>query len=195
MVETTSTLCYRDWHIPYRRDRITLHEAHRDLQRVAAAPGEVPLLVQLVENPRFHIPGVRLFHGAVDLLQHDYLHITLGRGLLPRDEAFTIGFTMGSTRKVSALEEELFALVSRHLYPRLYQLSDEDIAVFRDAVRLACLSDCAPLDTWDFTPWLERPLHELRAALGLEEDLLLAYYAIERRRYPDCPESARLLSE
>ena len=37
------------------------------------------------------------------------------------------------------------------------------------------------------------PVERVRHALGIETDLLRAYYAIERRRYPDSPESQRLL--
>lgn len=184
---------YRTWHIPYAQDRITLRQAHQDLQRLGADQQEIPLLVQLVENPKYRIPGLALFHGAVDLTQHDYIHIALGRGLLSKDEAFTIGFTMGSTKKVHTLEEMLFAAVSRYLYPRIYQFDADDIAVFKDALRLAYLCDCAALDSWDFTPHLDQPLHQLRAALGLDDALMLAYYALEQRRYPKAPESLRLL--
>jgi hypothetical protein len=40
---------------------------------------------------------------------------------------------------------------------------------------------------------LDRPLGRIRASIGLEEDLLRAYYAIEARRYPTSVESQRLL--
>ena len=57
--------------------------------------------MRLLENPKYHLPGVTLFHGAVDLDMHDRIDIALGRGLLTAiDEAFTIGFTMGSTKRV-----------------------------------------------------------------------------------------------
>ncbi len=185
---------YRAWHIPLRRDQLTLGQAREDLASVGAGQEEVPLMVQLVENPRYRIPGFELFHGAVDLPQHDAIHIALGRGLLPKDEAFTIGFTMGSTKKVGTIEEELFGVVSRFLYPQFYQFDRDDIGVFKNAVRLAYISRCQPLDEWDFSPYLDRPLAELRTDLGLETDLLLAYYGIERQRHPDCPESQRLLN-
>jgi len=74
-------------------------------------------MVQLVENPKFSMPGFRLFHGAVDLKRHDDIHLALGRGLLPKDEAFAIGFTMGTSNKVSTAEEKLFGWISKHLYP------------------------------------------------------------------------------
>lgn len=184
---------YRDWHLPLRRDRMTLRAALADMQRVGAQQGEVPLMVQLVGNPRYRIPGVTIFHGAVDLRQHDCIHVILGRGLLSMDEAFTIGFTMGSTQQVSTLEEELFALISKHLYPPFYQFDDDDLRVFRDAVRLGHISGCQPLDEVDFDQHLDLTLAETRQHIGLEVDLLLAYYAIEQRRFPENQASRRLL--
>jgi hypothetical protein len=65
--------------------------------------------------------------------------------------------------------------------------------VFRDAVRLGYVSDCVPLHAADYEPLLDLTLEEARRALGIETDLLRAYYAIERRRHPDSPESLRLL--
>lgn len=190
-----ATRTYRDWHLPFRRDHISLRTALADMQQVGAQQGEVPLMVQLVENPRYRIPGLNLFHGAVDLLQHDYIHLILGRGLLPMDEAFTIGFTMGSTNLVSTLEEDLFALIARHLYPKFYQFSEADLWVFRDAVKLGFISACQPLDRVDFTPYLDLPLAEARQRIGLEADLLLAYYRIEQRRFPHNIASQRLLDQ
>lgn len=184
---------YRDWHLPLRRDQLTLRAALADMQRVSAEQGEVPLMVQLVENPRYRIPGLTIFHGAVDLHQHDCIHLILGRGLLPMDEAFTIGFTMGSTQRVSTLEKQLFALISKHLYPPFYQFGDDDLRVFRDAVRLGHISGCQPLDEVEFDRYLDTTLAEARQRIGLEVDLLQAYYAIERRRYPENPASGRLL--
>lgn len=151
-------------------------------------------MVQLVENPRYRIPGFTVFHGAVDLWQHDCIHIVLGRGLLEMDEAFTIGFTMGTTNKVSTTEERLFSLVSRYLYPRVYQFGRDEIEVFRHAVRLGYISACRPLDQVDFREYLDYRLCDVRAELGLEVDLLRAYYRIEGERYPHSAASRRLLA-
>ncbi len=65
--------------------------------------------------------------------------------------------------------------------------------IFHDAVRLALIADVAALDRANYAPYLDRPLAETRAALGVDEALLRAYYAIEKRRYPGAPESQRLL--
>src|SRR4249919_2256821 len=87
----------RQWHIPLSREDLTLRQAHEELAVLGLKQADVPLIVQLVENPRFDFPGLDIFHGATGLQAHDRIHVLLGRGLLPKDEAFVIGFTMGST--------------------------------------------------------------------------------------------------
>ena len=72
---------------------------------------DVPLIIKLVENPNYATS--KLFTGAVDLFTHDCIHALLGRGLLPKDEAFVIGFTMGSTKKMSRWRKSLFLFWGR----------------------------------------------------------------------------------
>jgi len=184
---------YKDWHIPFSKDDLTLREARASLSALGARQEDIPLMVQLVENPRFDIPGFDIFHGAVDIKTHDCIHILLGRGLLPKDEAFVIGFTMGSTNKVTTLEENLYALVSKHLYPKVYQFDDEEIRIFKDATKLGYISDCESLDKVDYEKYLDWKLGDLRRDINLESDLILAYYRIEKKRYPKSKASQRLL--
>ena len=182
-----------DWYIPFKRDNVILRDAKLSLSEVGAGGDEIPLIVQLIENPKFELPGLDIFHGAVELHHHDLIHIILGRGLLEMDEAFTIGFTMGSTKKVTTTEEKLYAWVSKYLYPNEYKFDDQSIKVFKDAVRLGAISDVQALDNIDFEPFLDMDLKSIRAAIGLESNLLLAYYEIEQQRYPDSIASQRLL--
>ena len=185
---TPNSLTYADWHIPLSRTGLTLREAAADLAHVGAQPDDIPFMVRLAENPRYN-----LFHGAVDLKTHDYIHVVLGRGLLAKDEAFVIGFTMGSTQRLSATEERLFALVAEHLYPGIYRFTEEDVRVFRDAVRLAFVSEVPPLNQIDYQCHMDQRLGDLRREIKIDVPLLSAYYAIEKRRYPQAPESQRLL--
>ena len=184
---------WSQWHIPLSRDELTLRQSLTSLAGVGARQQQIPLIVRLLENPKYRLPGFTLFHGAVDLKAHDRIHILLGRGLLTEDEAFTIGFTMGSTKRVSRSEEWLFGLLARHIYPQPYTFDDNAVRIFNDAIRLGGISGCRPLNNIDLDQYLDRPLHELRAWLGLEMDLLSAYYRIERERYPDAAASQRLL--
>ena len=100
---------------------------------------------------------------------------------------------MGSTDQVGGTEEFLYGLFAKYFYPRAYRFTEEDMRVFKDAVRLGFVSDCQSLCEADFARHLDRPLEEVRAALGIETPLLRAYYAIEKRRYPGSHESQRLL--
>jgi hypothetical protein len=184
----------RRWFFPLSRRDTTLGAAARDLEAIGVAQADVPFVVQLVENPRYDLPGFDVFHGATTLQTHDYIHIVLGRGLLPKDESFVIGFTMGSTDRVSTTEEQLYAILSKYLYPKDYRRTDDDLRVFRDAVKLGYISACRSLATVDFGPYLDWTLGAIRDDLGLEEDLLRAYYAIEKRRFPQAFESQRLLA-
>jgi hypothetical protein len=183
----------RSWRVPLGETRRTVRELHDELASFGLEQHDVPFLVQLIENPRYDLPGVDIFNGATDLARHDRIHILLGRGLMAKDEAFVIGFTMGSTDRVSQTEEQLFGFFSRYLYPRRYRFSESDFRVFRDAVRLGFISDCQRLDRADFEAILDLSPSEARKALGIEERLLRAYFEIEKRRYPDSPESQRLL--
>jgi len=192
-VMTESRLSYRDWHIPLQQDDISLGDACASLKSIAAEEYQIPLLVKLVENPRFSMPGFRLFHGAVDLHQHDCIHMLLGRGLLEMDEAFVIGFTMGSTNKVTTTEETLFGWIARYLYPKIYKFSEQHLVIFRDAVRLGYISSCQSLDKVDFQALQHKSLKEVRAELGLEPELLETYYRMEKNRYPNSAASQRLL--
>lgn len=184
---------WRDWHVPLSAGSVTLREALGSLSAVGARPEEVPLIVRLLENPAYRLPGWTLFHGAVDLYRHDAIHALLGRGLLARDEAFVIGFTMGSTREVGSLERRLFCWIASHLYPWVYRFRAEDVWVFHGAVQLAAGSGCRRLDRFDFRACADLSLAALRQATGVGERLLRAFYQEEVARFPASPESARLL--
>ena len=184
---------WREWHVPLSSDDHTLKEIQLSSEHILANQTDIPLIVQLVENPKFVIPGITLFNGSVDLKTHDYIHAMLGRGLLPKDEAFVIGFTMGSTNRVTSTEEKLYTLAGKYLYPKFYKFEDDEIQVFKDAVRLGYISDCQPLDTIDYSLYLNSKISDIRALVGLEKNLLKAYYEIESKRYLGDVASQRLL--
>ena len=184
---------YSDWHIPICNTVITLGEAHASLRAIGAKKQDIPLIVKLVENPDFSIPGLTLFHGAVDLLTHDYIHILLGRGLLPADEAFVIGYTMGSTKQLGTYESVLFEFITQHLYPDSYKFKTRDIEIFRAAVSLANAADVVSLDKVDYSCYLEMTVAEIRSALGINTASIIDYYRLEQERYPDSEASKRLL--
>lgn len=184
---------YSDWHISILENNTTLAEAQASLKQVGAKKKEIPLIVKLIENPKFSIPGLTFFHGAVNLLAHDYIHILLGRGLMPADEAFTIGYTMGSTRQVSSVESSLFELISKHLYPHSYKFKDRDLTIFRSALKLAEESNCQALDQIDYQQLLQTRLGKIRDQLNINTDKIINYYKTEKILFPDSKASYRLL--
>lgn len=183
----------KDWFIPLSRTEQKLGDAYEEMQKIALEQGSIPMIVQLVENPKYDLPGLDIFSGATNLETHDYIHILLGRGVLPKDEAFILGFTMGSTNRVGQIEEKLYGLFTRYLYPKHYRFSDEDFQIYKDAVRLGYISDCTPLNSIDYPSLAHLTLDEAREHIGIEKSLLNAYYEIESRRHPESYESQRLI--
>ena len=183
----------KTWITKLSDDERTLRDAYTSLMSIGNSQDEVPLIVRLAENPDFHFSGLGFFKGRVTLEQHDFIHIILGRGLTLMDEAFVIGFTMGSSDRCSTHEANLFSFINQILYPKPYRFTPEGTQVFKDAVAIGYISDCTPLDSVDFHPMLDWPLRKVREAIRLETDLLQAYYRIEARRYADCKASQRLL--
>ena len=110
--------------VPLSTAELTLKEAHSQLDEFGLEQEDVPLIIQLVENPKYDLPGIDIFHGATNLKTHDYIHILLGRGVMIKDEAFVLGFTMGSSNRVTTTEEKLFSFITKYIYPKNYQFTD-----------------------------------------------------------------------
>ena len=82
------------------------------MQGFKLSQDDVPLVIKLTENPKYAI--ARFFGGALDLFSHDCIHVLLGRGLLVKDEAFVIGYTMGSSKKMKRWRRNLFMFISKY---------------------------------------------------------------------------------
>lgn len=184
---------YRDFHIPISEDNITLKEALEIMKSTANEDYEVPLIIKLIENPEYDLPYIDIFHGAVDLYHHDCIHLLLGRGMLPKDEAFVIGFTMGSTNKVNIFEKMLFKFITKYIYKKPWNFTDDDIQILDMAVTLGHNSKVLPLDKIDFKSMEEKTLGEIRKELGLEVDMIKQLYQLEEKMFPNCKESIRNL--
>lgn len=186
--------CWKSWHIPLSRGDLNLGEAYDMMTENGAEQDDIPFIVQLVENPKYQ-HWWNPFHGtgAVCLQNHDYIHLLLGRGMLPKDEAFVIGFTMGSTNIMTTWKKKLYLWCSQYLYPKHYKFTEEERHVYMDAAKLGCVSDCTPLHTVDLSQYRHLTIAEARKELNLTENLLHGYYEIEKHRYPDCKSSQRIL--
>ncbi|EAS66625.1 hypothetical protein L4D04_04770 [Photobacterium angustum] len=183
---------WKKWYVPLEEENATIRECLATQAPVAAGSADIPLIVRLIENPKFDIPGINLFNGAVSLEDHDVIHLLLGRGMLPKDEAFVIGFTMGSSNRMSTAEKKMYAFAAKYLYPGPYKFSDDDITVFKKAAHLGYVSDCQPLDTINCAELMDLSLKEARQRVGIEPDLLAAYYQIESQRFSQFEECLRI---
>jgi hypothetical protein len=191
---SSNSITPENWHIPVSVQEMPLGEAYDSLKKIGLRQEQIPFIVQLVENPRYELPGIEIFPGAADLPTHDCIHILLGRGLASIDEAFVLGYTMGSTNRLNATEEALYTFFAKNLYPEGYKFGDDEVRVFRDAVRLAYIAGSASLAEIDYRQHYDKTLKELRQQLGIDEGLLRAYYSLEKRRFPTHAASQRLLA-
>ena len=180
------------WHIPLNSSkRWTLERALETMGGWKLEQEDVPLIIKLTENPNYLT--ARLLGGAVDLFTHDCIHILLGRGILVKDEAFVIGYTMGSSKKMSRLRRNLFMFICKHFYPEGYKFGEEERYVFNSAVLLGqkCPIDLSEVN-FDTKEMRSTTLNKLRNELGLDEKQISRYYSLERCLFND-RESKRLL--
>jgi hypothetical protein len=186
--------CWKKWNVPLSRGDLNLGETYDLMTQNGAEQHDIPFIVQLVENPKYqHWWNPFSDTGAVCLQNHDYIHLLLGRGMLPKDEAFVIGFTMGSTNIMTTWKKKMYLFFSQYLYPKHYKFTEEERHVYTDAAKLGFISDCTPLHTIDMTKLRHMTISEAREHLNLTENLLHGYYEIEQHRYPDCDSSRRIL--
>jgi hypothetical protein len=150
---------------------------------------DIPLIIKLAENPQYDIG---LFAGYVDLFTHDCIHVTLGRGLLVKDEAFVIGYTMGTSRKMFRWRRNLFMFICKRLYPEGYKFGEEERYVFNSAVMLG--SKCGvDLSKVEFDKFLNRRPSDIRRELKINTQDIEKFYSFEKQIFPDSKESQRLI--
>jgi len=174
------------WNPGLANANVTLGDVYRDMPRSDAS--QVPWVVRALENPRSPIA----LPGAVDLLSHDCIHALLGRGLLPQDEAFVLGFTMGTMPSCRRWHAELFKNCARRLYSGAYRFDAIDAQVFDFALEAAQASGAMPLAGVDFRRLFARSLGDLRRELKISVAALVRVYERERARWPGTRASTRL---
>jgi hypothetical protein len=148
----------------------------------------IHFMVRLFENPASMIA----FKGAITLKRHDALHIILGRGLLPQDEAFVIGFTMGTSKNISWLEVKLYELISTRLYPKDYRFSKMHLKVFELGVEFGKRILANRVYNFPFENHLSSTIGELRKILRIDAIELRDIYRQELSIVPSSIESLRL---
>ena len=172
-----------------RCKEMTLKQSLNEMENFKLRQEEVPFVIQLVENPRY---DVGLFAGNVDLFTHDCIHVLLGRGLLVKDEAFVIGYTMGSTKKMFRLRKNLFMFFSKYLYPEGYKFREDERFIFNLGIAAGYKCE-VDLSKVAFKQFYDHKLAEIRILLGIDADLLESCFSLEKKLYPASYESRRLL--
>ena len=179
----------KNWHCPLFSNGKRLKTALKEMEDWRLDAGDVPFIIKLMENPKYDIG---IFPGAVSLFTHDCIHILLGRGILPKDEAFVIGFTMGSTGKMNWLRKKVFLFISRWFYPDGYKFYAEERRVF-DYALIAGAKCPHDLTKVDFKKLLNRSMTSIRKEIQVDTKFIKILYLLEKKMCPDSPESQRLL--
>lgn len=175
------------WHIPLTEDGQTINRALCTMDSFKLNQGDVPFIIRLFENPKYNI-----FPGSVTLDAHDIIHVLLGRGLLPKDEAFVIGFTMGTSKKLSWIQKWIFKFATRYLYPEGYTFGEDEHEIFEAGLAIGTKMECKDLTTVDLSEYIHYTIYSARQILNIDTDMLVQYYNIERGKYTS-PESQRLI--
>ena len=177
------------WHPKLSSPRRKLNSTLKEMDSFRLHQENIPLIIKLVENPNYNT--AKLFGGAVDLFTHDCIHVVLGRGLLVKDEAFVIGYTMGSTKSMKRWKRNLFMFVSKYLYPEGYKFGEEERFVFNMGVVAGSLCP-TDLSQINFKKYLNKQMNTIRKDLKIDVDFLEKYYLLEKKCFKDT-ESQRLL--
>ena len=121
---------WKNWH-PYILDctTSTLAQIKSEMQ----GDEYVAFIVYLFENPQSPV----CLPGATTLFTHDSLHIILRRGLLAQDEAFVIGFSMGSDVNCRSWHLAFFKFMAKFIYSKQYHMNDTELKVFDLGVKFA----------------------------------------------------------
>jgi hypothetical protein len=146
---------------PDRLDNFMLVSACEDLQ--GDPPGEIPLLVWLLENPASPIG----MPGSIDLFGHDCLHLLLKEGFSPANEACVVGFTMGNDENTNWLHLLIFKIAAYFFYPPKYRLTHAELQIFDRGVRLGRQTKIKNINKFDWSKWHHKTLKNIRVELGL----------------------------
>ncbi|MEM9300518.1 MAG: hypothetical protein AAGE01_00320 [Pseudomonadota bacterium] len=177
---------WRDWNPGLDNDHLTLGYCLDSLPAVEAS--SIPWFVRLIENPSSPVA----LPGAITLERHDAIHVLLGRGLLAQDEAFVIGFTMGTASRIRDYHRKLFHWFARYLYRPPYRLTEDDLLIFDLGFGFGQEQRTRDYHMVPIEDFRDEPLVDLRNRLGLSVLKLHALYNHEKTLIPDSDASQRL---
>ena len=151
---------------------------------------DIPFLVWLLENPDSPVP----MPAKVNLYNHDIIHILLGRDKSPQDEAFVLGFTMGSDPKTNWFNLLIYKIFSYFLYPSVFKFNQDDLKVFDLGFTYGRRLSIKEIHKIEFTEYQEHTLSSLRSLLGIKFDEIKKLRQIESTLVPHSETSRSLIS-
>jgi hypothetical protein len=180
------------WHVPLFSNGGRLKSALSQMVDWRLDAKDVPFFIRLFENPSSPLCEFGIMPGCVNLFAHDCIHILLGRGILPKDEAFVIGFTMGSTKRMNWFREKVFLFIARWLYPEGYKFHNEERQIFNLGLIAGkkCDTDLTKVNFEKMGSW---KMSAIRTRLGVDTKFIKICYLLEKKAYPNSKESQRLL--
>ena len=143
---------------------IKLKEAYEQLRK--DDPSAIPFLIWLLENPDSPIS----FPGKISLQEHDYIHILLGRGQSTEDEAYVVGFTIGSDTQTSWIHLVIFKFFARYFYPQKYRMGAKELQVFEKGFSTARQMRITALNQFNFKAHEHQNIASLRKMLGFSPE-------------------------
>ena len=162
--------------------RSALEEMKEGVGEDLLSQDSIPLIIRLVENPNYKTS--KIFTGAVDLVTHDCIHLLLERGVQLKDEAFVIGYTMGSSKEMKRWRRNLFMFICKYFYPKEYKFGEEERFIFYMGV-IAGARCKVDLSKCDFSRFMDNPIEDTRKNLGIDTELLKSCYDVERRCFEE----------
>jgi hypothetical protein len=154
----------------------------------AAPASKIPRIVRLFENPESWIR----FRGAVDLEDHDVMHVLLGRGLQDQDEAFVLGFAMGTAKQVRWWEYHFFQFLIARVYPEPYRIPKFLHPAFRLGVQCGQETGNRNLFKSSLKNLRALTVEAARREAGIDTEVLRRYYREEQAAIPITIASLRL---
>ena len=154
----------------------------------AATAQEIPKIVRMLENPE----SIFRFRGAVSLSDHDMLHVMLGRGLQDQDEAFVIGFAMGTSKRSNRIQATILKFFLSRIYPEPYRIPKFLLPAFDLGLACGKQTGLKNLYKKDLNAFRSLPLIEVRRRFEIDVDVLRQYYRKEQQQIPMTIASIRL---
>ena len=182
----TDTGLWLAWYPGVENDQLMIDDVINSMP--AAPDSAIPSVVRLFENPSSWLR----FRGAVDLEDHDILHVLLGRGLQDQDEAFVLGFAMGTSKRISWLQYWIFRWVVTRLYPEPYRIPRFLLPAFELGVQCGRETGTRELYRQPLKRLRGLTVGQAREAAGIDMEVVRSYFQQERQRIPFTIASLRL---